>query len=337
MRLLRTAIIPILVVSACLISAGLSSASVVTIDVATKTATSDDTSLQTLGLQLSGQQVGLCVNNMDVEPQTVSMRYTGLTEPKYDLYVNGAYKGCRTLEQLQQGLQFQVDGSVTDPGMLNCLSTVSSGVQKMYDLLRQSKDPEEQFVFDTMQQAIPWVKIALNKEQAWRSVRVIVAPKDSILDSMEWAPRESDYETASVITNTCWLFQQARHQMYHNVKNAKLRNDAVIALTPVDFTANLNPKTPKPHIYVRLLNKCDVPLTGTVSLGLPAGWKTVGAKLKFSQLKSGKTFSVSCDLTASSKSATTPQEVPVTANVIIQQLDKSAAMKLSATAKANGK
>lgn len=337
MRLSRTAIITIFAVSICLISLQPSYASVVTIDVAAKTAKSDVTTLEMFALQVSRQQAGLCVNNKIMEPQQFTLRYSGLTEADYDLYVNGASKGSRSLQQLQQGLQLQVDGSVCDPGMMRCLSSVSPGLQKLYDLLRQSKVSEEQYVLDTMRQAILWATVSLSQEQGWRSIRVIIAPKGRALDTTEWSMRKSDYDTAATITNTCWLLQQARDQMYHQVKDPSMRNDAVIALTPVEFSAGYSVKNGKPHISAKLLNNCDLPLSGTLSVGLPAGWKTTGAKLKFSQLKSGQTFSLSCDLVTPSKSAVAPQEVPITANVTVTQLDKSASMKLSATAKATPK
>lgn len=337
MRLSRPAVITILALSACLVFAGLGSASVVAVDVASKAATSDVSTLEpTSTVSIQGHQISLMVRSKTLEPQLFYMRYTGLVSPSYDLYVNNEFKGSKSKDLLQKGVEIRVDGSVVDPGMIRCLNSIPPGLKVVCDRIKDAKDDETKSIHGILSEALERSKLTLNQEQNWRSVAVIINPAGIALEDSESYIRKSDYETASVVTNSCWQLQMAREAIYHQAKIVELRNDAVKALTPVEFSASCSVKNGKPHISVKLLNNCELPLSGTVSLGLPAGWKAPGAKLKFSQLKSGQTFSLSCDLVASAKSPA-PKEVPVTADVTITQLDKTAKMKLSATAKAAAK
>ena len=337
MRPLRTAFVICMAVASCLMSAGLSSAAVVTMDVVARTAKSDVDSLEMFAPQVSGQQAGICVNNKAREPQLFTLRFTGLTEAEYDLYVNGSLKGTRSRQLLEQGLDLQVEGSIADTAMIRCLTNVPPGAQRLHSLVKGSKGSEERFVSNAMEQVLDWARLTLLEEQVWKSVRVIVAPRNKPMETMEWIQRHTDYETAAIITNTCWSLQQARDQIYHRVKNTQLRNDAIVAITPAALTVYLTSKNGKPHVIAKLLNNCDIPLKGTFTLGLPKGWKTSGGKMSFAGLKSGQTYTLTCDLVGPSKSAAAPKEVPVSVNVLIIQLDKSAAMKLTATAKAPSK
>jgi hypothetical protein len=337
MRLSRKIIITIAVIPICLICASLSHASVVTIDAAGKTVKSDDSTLEPFGLQVAGQQVGICVNNTVVEPQIFTLRVSGLTQQSYDLYIDGTFKGSKSLKQISEGLSLRVDGSVTDPHMMRCVNAVRPTLQKLYDVLHPSKDPQALLACDTLSQALLWVKLSLSLEQSWRSVRVIIAPAGKALELMEWVEKDTADQTAQSITRACWLLQQARNRMSLQIKDPDMRNQVVGALTPIDFSASYSTKSGKPRFYAKLLNKCDLPISGAVSLELPGGWKSDAKKLKFSQLKSGQSFSVLCNLIAPSKTSAVPDSVTAAANVTLVQLELSASLKLSATAKANSK
>lgn len=324
----------ILLISICLAAAGVSQASVVTIDATAKTVRSDSGSLEPFYLQVMEQQVGICVNNKIVQPQIFTLKVSGLIEPKYDLYINGAYKGTKSLKQVTQGLSFRVEGRITDPAMMRCLEVVKPKVQAVYDKLKSEKDAEIRLGCDTLSQAVLWSKLPLALEQDWRSVRIILAPASRPLQKMEWTQRGGAEDTAGAITNACWLLQQGRHRMSIQIKNAELRDQVVDAMTPITLAAAYATRAPRPRVYVKLLNECNLPVSGTVTLALPEGWKHNAKTLSFSQLKSGKAFVVLCDLIPPRLDAAAPESITAAASLFLVQLDQPARYGLKTTAKA---
>lgn len=333
MRPMRTAILPIAIFFACLIWVGISYASVVTVDVAAKTAASDTTTLDvSKGLKFVGDQVGVFAKSAILEPQIFTLKLVGLKDGDYDIYVNHAFKGTRPGKDFTAGVQYRVDGRVTDPAMMRCLNAVKDRAEKASALLKASSAEEAQRVCYTLNQARDWTSSGIMRDVAFRSISIIIAPSGKRLQPMSWMTREGDVETASAVTRGCWLLQQARDRMYHVITDPALRNDAVVALTPVEFTAEYAIKNGKPHATAKLLNNCDLPISGDISMALPQGWKTTAKTLKFVGLKSGKTFTVSVDLVAPSKKAIAPDSVPMAANMTVVQDEMTASMKLKITA-----
>lgn len=338
MRHSRTAIITIFAVSICLICAGLSSASVVTVDVACKSISSDVATLDVAkGLKIQGDQVGLLARSTVIEPQIFTLKINGLASQGYDVYVNRAFKWTKTAKDFEAGVEFRVDGRIVDSALIRCLEAVKEPIKKASDKLSSSSDPEARRVSHTLGEAAGWARLSTARDQTWRSVTIIVAPTGRTLQSMKWATRNTDVETVTAVTNACWYLQQARDRMYHVIKDPVLRNEAVIAMTPLEFTAVYSTKNGKPHIDARLLNNCNLPISGYISMALPPGWKSTAKKLKFSKLKSGEVFSLAFDLVAPSKTAVAPGGIPMAANITVVQDTFRASMKLTTTAKATPK
>lgn len=331
MRLIRKFILPIAIVSVCLAWTGPSCASTVTVDVAAKAATGDSKTVEPAKPRFRGEQVGVLVKSTIVEPQYVTVKFSGLKDQDYDVYVNREFKGPKPAKELENGVQCRIDGRVTDPAMMRCLTALRDPIKKAYDKLQASSDSETKRVCGTLSQASDWVMAGLGRDQTWRSVSVVVSPAGKMLESMPWPTREDDYGTARAVTTACWLLQQARDRMYHAIKDPALRNEAVVAMTPVEFTATYSTKNNKPHIDARLTNNCDLPVSGDITFALPSGWKTNAKKLKFAELKSGQVFSTSFDLIAPSK-ATPPDTIPIAANVTVTQNGKTASLKLKVVA-----
>ena len=67
--------------------------------------------------------------------------------------------------------------------------------------------------------------------------------------------------------------------MYEVLTDPDLRNEVVEALTPVTFTASCSMKSGKLSITASIINECDFPITGKITLAAPKGWKAVNTKL----------------------------------------------------------
>lgn len=322
----------------CLVSMGQSYASVVTVDAAGKSATSDVSTLDPgKSLKVQDDQVGVFVKNTILEPQIFTLKVAGLKDQDYDVYVNHEFKWTKPAKDFEAGVEFRVDGRIVDSALIRCLEAVKAPIKKANDELSKSKDSEAKRISYTLSQAGEWVGSGIQRDMAWRSISIILAPSGRMMRPMNWLTRDDDIGTARAVTRACWLLQQARDRMYHAIKDPALRNQAVVAMTPVEFTAIYSTKNGKRHIDAKLLNNCDLPVSGSVSMSLPAGWKTTAKKLTFAALLSGQTFKLSFDLIAPSKSAAAPDSVPMAANLTLVQDTFTAGVKLTTTAKADAK
>lgn len=336
MRLSRTAFFFLALSFICLVTMGQSYASVVTVDVAGKSATSDVKTLEAKQVKAQVDQIGVFVMNTIFEPQVFTLKFNGLGHESYDIYVNKAFKWTKPVSELASGIEFTVDGRIVDPALIRCLEAVKEPIQKAYDRINASKAAEPQRVCGTLNQAKSWARTSLQREQAWRSVSVVLAPTGRMLRPMGGITRGSDIETARAVTRACWLLQQARDRMYHGIHDPSLRNEAVVAMTPMDFSATYSTRNGKPHVDAKLLNNCDLPVNGSISMALPAGWKSTAKKLKIDNLKSGETFNLAFDLVAPSKTAAAPDSIQMAANLTVVQDAWTASLKVRA-AKANPK
>ena len=319
----------------CLLGMGISSyAGIVTVDVATKTAVSDSAKLRVRARQVKvkADQVGLIVESTVDDPQTAVVRFNGIKDQSYDVYINGSYFGEKTSKALQTGLSIPIPGTVADPIMMRCLTALSSKVNAEYKRLQKIKGNEPQRVSYTLSQADDWVRSGIGSDQSYRSADIIINPSGIVLQDMTWRSRSDADETAATIVRACWLLQQARDRMYDVIKEPELRNFAVAILTPVDLTDNYSVKNGKPHVDVVLLNNCNLPISGNIDISVPNGWKTNANGLSFNNIKSGKTFKLSLDLIPTLKSAALPRIVPVAANVSVKQDSLYAKFKLQAPA-----
>lgn len=320
---LSTAIILIFLAGAC-------GASVVTVDFASKSAKSEAKNLEPGKVQVENGQLAVSIKNLSIEPQSFSLKVTGLTEPSYDIYANGASVGAKTSQELEAGVSIQVDGRVTDSEKMRCLSAVKQPLVRTFGRLQKRTDSESQRICHTLSQAIGWVTTSILYDQNWRSVSVVLSPAGRALYRTVTTTdaRKSKEQTISIPVEACWLLQQARSRMSKVIKDPQLRTDAVAALTPVTFTTVYTVSSGKPRIETTLASDCDLPVGAAISMSLPKGWKCAANNLSAIKLKPGQTLKMSLDLLPPSETAAAPESVPIAANLTIAQKGLSASLKL---------
>lgn len=319
MRRMRRIILPLAALLAMLASTALSYASVVTVDIAGKTVTSDSSTFEAKHLLIRGEQTQLFVTNTTLVPQSFTLKVSGLADKNYDLYVNGSLISTKTAKDYEVGVPLTTNGRIVDSGMIKCLTMAQSSIDATSKKLSDVKASEPIRVCNTLSQASGWCRSGMQADKTWRSVSIVIAPSDRVLQKISSPTQYSQTETATVVARACWLLQQARSRMSHVIKDPILRNDAVVSMTPIDVTATYTTKNGKPHIDAKLVNYCDLPVNGSISMALPKGWKTNAKKLSFKGVKCGQTFAVSFDMLAPSKSAVAPSSVPMAASVSLGQ------------------
>lgn len=318
MKLLRCYLISIFTITLCIFAISIASAQVVTFDVAGKKASSDIDKINPVGPRLRNDQAGIFVQSTISLPQKFVLKYTGLSAQSYDVYVNSRYFGTKTKGELEQGLELKLEGAIVNPDLMRCVKALDGKIEAAYKPW-QGRLGELGRVVATLSQAAEWARTGVKREQAYRSVGVIVVPAGSELKSMGWLTQSDAQGTKDAVKSNCDKLQDARSKMYSVIKDPLIRNWAVATMTPVDFSATLSTQNGKPHINATVLNNCNLPISGNVIVKLPSGWKSNAKNLAFKDLKSGKTFNLSFDLIPPAGESVVPEKVPMVANVVVKR------------------
>ncbi len=337
MRLSRTVILGLIALVILFSSQVYCDNGVVTVDAAAKSAVSSVTSLDAKGLKVLGDQVGLYVRSLIFTPQTFTLKTTGLVDQDYDVYIDQEFKFKKTAKELEKGIELSIVGRTANPAKIRCLEAALPKTTKANSRLVKVNDPEAKRIAYTLSQASGWASTATNREQRRRAVTVILAPTGKILKRMTLPAQTEEAKVVENVDKACDLLQQARDRMFRVIKNSVLRNDAVVALTPVDFTATLSMRDGKPVVEANLLNECDLPISGSISISLPDNWKHDVQDLSFKDLGAGRTHKVTFELVSTSKDEAVLDSVPLAASVSVGQGRYRAEFNLTATAKAEAK
>lgn len=310
-------------------------AAVVTIDPATKSGSSDVDTLEVKAVKVAGDQVGFFVQSLSESPQKLVAKVNGLKDQDYDVYINGSFIGVKSGKSLmEQGLELDIPGSVTDPDKMRCLRALEPRVRPEYERIRTDKQPEVMRVAFMFNQIVDFIASGIRNDKTYRSATVILAPSGKVLEKMIFMTRNDAETTAMAATRACWLIQQARDRIYDVIKDPVLRNTSLITLTPVDFSAVYSKVNGKVLVRATIVNNCDLPISGNLSFDLPKGWKHNAKSLAFDGLKSGKSTTLSFELIPPTKNTAPPESIPVAANVKVAQDPFVAEVKFKTTAKA---
>ncbi|MEN6356997.1 MAG: NEW3 domain-containing protein [Armatimonadota bacterium] len=297
----------------------------ITVNIAQKTAISDTNDLSIKPLRIEDSQIGLLVNSNILDPQDFMLKTPGLKE-KYDIYVCGSYFGQRSAKQFADGVVFSIPGRVVHPDLMRCLNALKDKIKPEVDRLSKISGSEPMRVVWTLRQANDWVKSGIRSDESYRSLDIIINPSGHMLKKMPWRTRLDAEGTVKAISNSCWYLQKARARMYEVIKDPDLRNSAVVAMTPVTLTTNYVES--KRQIVVKVVNDCNLPISGTITYAVPKGWKTDAKSPKFENLGAGKTYQAAIKLIAPSKDAQVASGIRIAANVTVTQDKYTAKVKL---------
>ena len=311
---------------------GISCATEVTVDVTTTSAKSNTNDVECGKVVKKGEQFGVLIMSKILQPQTITLKFVGLSQQDYDLYLNGSYSGKLNKQTIEQGYKLQICGSIADQDMMRCLNALSPKVEPMYKELNKSSDSERKRVAYTLGQARDWVRSGIRSDELYRSVFAIIVPSDRALQSMPRGTRLNDVETARTITRACWLLQQARDRMYDVIKDPDVRNLAVTTLTPVNFSASCSVTSGRIVVKAKLVDNCNLPISASVSIVPPQGWRIKTPVLSCSNLKAGKAYEGSLVLVSLKKGLAAPKTLPVSANIKVVQDDLVAQCKFTVDA-----
>ncbi len=319
---MKLAATPILILAISLVglfSSAQASVATLVVDAANQLVKCDDEKLEFRLLKPFGSQVGAFVQNTTVEPQKLQVKFSGLTEPRYDLYANGKYLGVKDSQELEQGLDLTVPGRIVDPNLVLCLETVRPLIEAEYSRLKDVRSSEPARICATLQQAMGWVRSALQIEKTYRSLTVVAVPEGRVLQRPNVPTRLDDEDTLASVNRACKLLHEARARMSKVITDQDLRNSAVMCLTPVDFATSFAVKNGKPYIQACVTNYCNLPVSGKIVLSVPDGWKCEKTNLTFSNLATGKSVRADYVLTRNKPNASLPKGVKVVAYLSVIQ------------------
>ena len=329
---------------------------VVTVDPVAKSATSDAATIDPIGVKVAGDQVGVFVKSTILKPQQFTLKYAGLKDADYDVYVNGDYRGAKNRAELEAGIELGLEGTVADPVLMRCIRALDGKIEPAYKPL-QGRTGQLGRAVATLVQAAVWVRGGVKADQAYRSDAVIVVPAGTTVQitpdqayrsgalvvipdgitthAMMWLTRRSAEETRASIAEHCAHLQEARSKMYTAITDRFVRDWVISVMTPVEFTGKLTTRKGKPHVDAMLVNNCNLPISTNISLRLPSAWKCSAKALRSGVMKSGKTYKFSFDLLPTAKGAVVPDRVPMVAYIVVSDSQRVAKYNLEAVAKSS--
>jgi hypothetical protein len=308
------------------ITCGAVMAGTVTVDFATKSGKSDVTTLDAKNVKVIGEQVGVHINSTLLTPQPVKIKFVGLKDQDYDAYVDGVFIGAKSAKELGEGIDRTIPGRVTDPAAMRMFLALNTKVPPAHKKIKARDGAEPWRAAYTLGQVESWVHSELREDEVYRSILVIIAPAKQSLEHMTFIEMRTASEVAASVAETCFMLQQARWNMYEVLTDPNLRNEVVEALTPVTLAASCSTKNGKLSITAVIVNDCNLPITGKITVSAPKGWKTTGGKFDIGKVESGRTFTTSFSLTRSAKNAAVPKSVPLTA--VLDIADEEMACRL---------
>lgn len=311
----KTLLITVLCFAIASLAVAAASAATVTVSVATKSAKSDIKTLDPKAVRVIGDQVGVYIENTLLTPQQLEIKFDGVKDQDYDVYINGASSGVKSGQALREGIDRTIPGAIADPVAMHCLKALQPKVAPVYKSVHAREGAQPWRAAYTLGQAKEWVESGIRSDEKYRSVEVILVKAGNSMTRMPFASRLDAKASAKAVLKSCDLLHAARANMYNVLTDAKLRNEVVGALTPVSMSASCSMKNGKPTVTAVIVNDSDLPVTGNISLSDIKGWKTVGGKLDIGIVKPGKSYSTSFGLASSAKNCPTSKSVPLTAVV----------------------
>lgn len=316
----------------------------VTLDVSTKSATSDSPNVEAKWVKTSGDQIGLYIQNLTDAPQSIVLKFAGLNDGSYDLYVNWGEWDIARRKALQQSMNMPLPQQDVDPGsvvrgltkeelvngrtitlcglevplpLIRCVRSAGPGLKAAYKQL--DKTPAE----DTLSQAEDWANSDVRSENTYRATQVFIIPEGRKPARMEWYSRITAKSLTEALQRACYLLQLARIRMDSELTDPLLRETVLEALTPVDVTVHY---TKQNGVKVQITNNCDLDINGAIKVNAPKGWEAKAKKPTFVGLKSGESWTQSFKLTPASKGQAVPNQLSVAATIKIA--DKNGFAKL---------
>lgn len=329
MRLARLSLASFLITALLILVTSVAYAADVVVDVAASSAKSSTGDIDPGKVVKKGEQIGLLISSTILTPQKVTLKFNGLSQESYDLYVNGEYTTKVSRQVLEQGYLLPISGTIADPDMMRCLKSLQPKIEPVYKELNQSSESERKRVSYTLGQAKDWVRSGIRNESLYRSAFVMLAPADRAVQSMNYSNRQNDIETARTITRACWLLQQARDRMYDVIEDPEVRNLAVTTLTPVELSGSCTVQAGKLIVKAKVANSCDLPISGNITLATPKGWKIKSGSSKFQGIKAGKTYEAKFVLISLQKNNAIPKSLEMSSTIKVVQDDLVAQFKLT--------
>lgn len=291
-------------------AAGAAYANTIEVDIAQKSAKCDSDMFLAKVMSTGPNQVFLHVFNNTPDPQKIIVKINGLKPGQQDLYVNGDYIGKKPAAAFESGYQFDISGRMVHPVLLRCVESTKDRVEAEMLKLKGKEDGEYFEVGNTIGQAVGWINACAAYDKRARSIDIIVAPADAVLQTKASAIWRDPTGTNKEYLGACHLLQKARNRMYLSIKKDKqLCNEAVASMTPVDVKLTYYVANGKPKGLVTIVNNCDLSISGQVSPIAPAGWKAEVKKPGFSDLKSGSSCKVDFALVPVKPGSAVPESI----------------------------
>ncbi|MEN6519940.1 MAG: NEW3 domain-containing protein [Armatimonadota bacterium] len=209
------------------------------------------------------------------EPRKITVRILGLTEPEYDLYIDGNLAGTKNKYQLEAGIPISFSSSDIPPALRDYYTRLKAKAAAGAKAC-PSSDAETSRCQAVMQAVADWVDSIERGDNLIRTTTIIIVPTGTsfslpggryVFNKPPDFPKSAKHLGQAV--------QIIRGDVQKNTRNAVLRYDTLSYITTVDFdltTSGAISPGAKVKIKAKLTNWTDRSVTGKIRLDVPKDW-----------------------------------------------------------------
>lgn len=214
------------------------------------------------------------VNNLN-EPREIVLRILDLTEPEYDLYIDGNLAGVKKREQLEEGIAISFSGSDVPPELRDYytrLKIKAADGAKSYT----TKDEDSSRCQAIMQAVANWVDSIERGDNLMRTVTIIVVPTGTPLSlpgGRYIFKKPPDFPKSA--KHLGQAVQIIRREVQQKTNSETLCYDTLSRITTIDLDlASSGAIAPgaKVTVTAKVTNWTDRGVTGRVRLDIPQDW-----------------------------------------------------------------
>jgi len=215
------------------------------------------------------------VNNQD-KPREVILRILGLTEPEYDLYIDGNLIGVKSKEQLENGIPVSFSGTDIPPDLKDYYTRLRTKADEGAKLYRKPLDEETSRCKSVMQSVANWVQSIERGDALIRATAIIVVPQGTPLSLPGGRfifQKPPDFPNS--VKHLGEAVQIIRREIQDKTKNETLRFDTLSRITTIDFELTTSEELSSGStitVTAKLANWMDRAVTGKVELDVPKEW-----------------------------------------------------------------
>ncbi len=217
------------------------------------------------------------LRNLRGVPRNINLCILDLTEPTYDLYIDGKFIGVKTKETLETGVPLQLPGSDIPRAQRDYFSRLTEACRAVWPRYEGVDDDNARPAFAILTAMAKRAGEIRAMDDTARTVSIVVVPEGKPLN-LPGVGIQSRPDSGDAARVFAAAISKARLDATSRIRDPLVHSDVIAAFTPINLRiVAIDSKEPGGNtaVTVRLTNWTDRPITGKITLVVPSGWNVI--------------------------------------------------------------